>query len=270
MSNSPLICHTNLSPNCSSRNGAKITKITPHHMSGNLSIESCGNTFKPVARQASSNYGIGTDGRIALYVDESMRAWTSSSYENDRRAVTIEVANCATGEPWPISDAAWNSLVALCVDICQRNGIKGLTWDGTPNGSLTAHYMFANTDCPGTTLKGRMQELADTVNSKLNNGWKPSAPSTPPASSGNSYTQKGFGGTYTCTVPNLNVRSAPSLSGAVVASYTKGQTVNLDDTYWIADGYVWGTYIGYSGNRRYIAVGRHTGKPENDDYLIKK
>lgn len=79
-----------------------------------------------------------------------------------------------------------------------------------------------------------------------------------------------FGGRYRCTVFRLNVRSAPSLSGSVVASYSRGQTVVLDDWYKSADGYIWGRYTGYSGNVRYVAVGRATGKPEADDYLIKE
>lgn len=79
-----------------------------------------------------------------------------------------------------------------------------------------------------------------------------------------------FGGTYRCTVSALNVRDAPSLGGGVVASYSEGQTVVLDDWYKIADGYVWGRYTSYSGRTRYIAVGRATGKPEADDYLVKE
>lgn len=81
---------------------------------------------------------------------------------------------------------------------------------------------------------------------------------------------KGFGGRYRCTVFKLNVRSAPSLSGSVVASYSRGQTVVLDDWYKSADGFIWGRYTGGSGKIRYIAVGRATGKPEADDYLIKE
>lgn len=176
MSNSSLVVYTKLSPNKSSRNGNKIDRITPHHMAGVLSIETCGNVFAPSSRQASSNYGIGPDGRVGLYVNENERAWTSSSAANDRRAVTIEVANSAIGGNWPVSEAAWNSLVNLCTDICQRNGIPGLVWTGTTLGSITNHDMFKNTNCPGPYLKGRMGELADEVNKRLKNGWKPSAP----------------------------------------------------------------------------------------------
>ena len=71
MSNSPLVVYTKLSPNHSGKRTKKIDTITIHCMAGNCSVETCGNLFANSARQASSNYGIGTDGRIALYVDEA-------------------------------------------------------------------------------------------------------------------------------------------------------------------------------------------------------
>ena len=71
MSNSSLVVYTKLSPNHSGKRTKKIDTITIHCMAGNCSVETCGNLFANSARQASSNYGIGTDGRIALYVDEA-------------------------------------------------------------------------------------------------------------------------------------------------------------------------------------------------------
>lgn len=70
-------------------------------------------------------------------------------------------------------------------------------------------------------------------------------------------------------VPSLNVRTAPTVNSGTVASYSKGMTVTLDDWYKIADGYVWGRYTGGSGNKRYVAVGKATGKVDANDYLIK-
>lgn len=96
----------------------------------------------------------------------------------------------------------------------------------------------------------------------------PAAPTEaqPPAKE----TTEDFGGTYRCTVDTLNVRDEPGLSGSVVASYHKGQTVVLDDWYKSRDGYIWGRYTGAtSGKERYVAVGRATGKPEADDYLVR-
>lgn len=268
MSNSSLVNYTKISPNKSSRNGNSIRKITVHHMAGNLTVETCGNVFASSSRQASSNYGIGTDGRVGMYVEEKDRAWTSSNGANDRQAVTIEVANDSLAPNWTVSDTAWNKLVDLCVDICKRNGISSLTWTGDSSGTLTTHDMFANTNCPGPYLKPKMPELANAVNALLGNGYTPApAPSTGGTSSGST---SNFGGTYRCTVSKLNVRTSPSLSGSVVASYSKGQTVELDNWYKIADGYVWGRYTGASsGKLRYVAVGKATGKPEPNDYLIK-
>lgn len=148
------------------RKGYKVCKITPHHMAGVLSGEQCARIFQNPSRQASANYCIGNDGGIVGCVDENNRAWTSSSSSNDCQAITIEVSNSSVGGDYPISAAAWNSLVELCVDICKRYNFC-LTYDGTPNGSLTRHNMFANTNCPGTYLQNRFQELADTVNSRL-------------------------------------------------------------------------------------------------------
>lgn len=78
-----------------------------------------------------------------------------------------------------------------------------------------------------------------------------------------------FGGNYTCMVSALNIRTAPTVGAGVVGQYHRGQTVNLDGWYTIKDGYVWGRYTAYSGNVRYIAVGKPTGGVSADDYLIK-
>ena len=151
------------------RRGYKVCKITPHHMAGVLSAEACGRIFQNANRQASSNYGIGNDGKIACYVGEENRAWTSSNRANDCQAITIEVSNSSVGGQYPISEAAWKSLVRLCVDICKRYNFR-LTYDGTPNGSLTRHNMFANTNCPGAYLQSKFPELVKEVNSQLDGG----------------------------------------------------------------------------------------------------
>lgn len=140
-----------MSPNHSGSRYNSISKITIHHMAGNLSIETCGNVFLNPNRQASSNYGIDSDGRIACYVDEENHPWTSANWENDDRAITIEVANSETGGDWPISQEAYASLIRLCADICNRYGIYPY-YDGTPSATLTEHCMFVATNCPGPTI----------------------------------------------------------------------------------------------------------------------
>ena len=176
MSKSSLVNYTKLSPNCSSRNGARICKITPHHMAGNLTIEQCAEVFQNSSRQASANYGIGSDGRIGCYVDENDRSWASANYDNDRQAITIEVANDEIGGNWHVSDKALESLINLCVDICKRYNFK-LIYDETPNGSLTRHNMFVNTTCPGPYLQSKFPYIAEEVNKRLG-GQSTSTPTT--------------------------------------------------------------------------------------------
>lgn len=179
MSNSGLVNYTKISPNSSARTG-KISKITIHHMAGNLSVESCANVFQNTNRQASSNYGVGTDGRIGLYVDESRRAWTSSNRDNDNVAVTIEVANDGGAPDWHVSDKALEATIALCVDICQRNGIAKLNFTGDKTGNLTMHKYFANTECPGKYLGGKFPYIAEEVNRRLSTGEKEQATTNTP------------------------------------------------------------------------------------------
>ncbi len=186
-SDSPLVVFTMISPNRNVPRNHEIDTITIHHMAGNLTIERCGQLFASPSRQGSSNYGVGTDGRIGLYVPESDRAWTSGSPSNDNRAVTIEVANDQTVEPWHVSDKALQSTINLCADICHRNGIKKLVWSANKtdrvnhkNGAnMTVHRDFQSTACPGTYLYSKMPYIAEQVNKLLGSGDIPIDPGYP-------------------------------------------------------------------------------------------
>ena len=169
MSYSSLASYKKLSPNYSKRT-APISKITIHHCAVvNATLEGLGNGFAQPSRQASSNYGIDSNGRIGVFVEEEYRAWTSSNRDNDNVAVTIEVSN-STGSPnWEVSAKAMDALIKLCVDICKRNGIKELNFTGNKNGNLTMHKWFAATDCPGRYLESKFPYIAEQVNKQLKN-----------------------------------------------------------------------------------------------------
>ena len=177
MSNSPLVEYVKLSPNCNKPRNKPITKITPHHMAGFMSVEECGEEFFKSSREASSNYAIDNDCRVAMYVEEKNRSWCSSSPENDNQAITIEVANCSGAPDWKVSDKVLEKLIELCVDICKRNNIQKLNFTGDKNGNLTMHKYFAATACPGPYLESKFPYIAEEVNKRLNsttNGWKKS------------------------------------------------------------------------------------------------
>ena len=176
MSYSNLVNYIRISPNRTSPRDHKIDTITIHCMAGNLSIETCANVFAPTSRKASSNYGVGSDGRVGCYVDERDRSWCSSNRDNDMRAVTIEVANDGGAETgWHVSDTAVNSLIKLVADICKRNSISKLIWSDSKddrinhkNGcNMTVHRDFKNKDCPGAYLMSKMSYIASEVNKLL-------------------------------------------------------------------------------------------------------
>jgi len=171
---SKLVSYVRLSPNRNPRKNpqfnptGKVLKITPHHAADEIvaqEVEAMGEGFA-IPGEASANYGIGSDGRIACYVEEENRAWTSGSPENDYQAITIEVANSGGAPNWPISDAAYKSLIELCADICVRHGFT-LNFTGDASGSLTMHRYFANTLCPGPYLANLFPNIAHEVNERL-------------------------------------------------------------------------------------------------------
>jgi len=172
--NSKLVEYIKISPNKSTPRNHKIDTITIHCMANQLPVETCGNVFANSKAQASANYGVGQDGRIALYVEEKDRSWASSNSQNDNRAVTITVASNSTS-PYAVSDKAYDATIKLVADICQRNGITKLVWsedkvtriNHKDGANMTVHRDFANKACPGDYLYNRMGDIADKVNKIL-------------------------------------------------------------------------------------------------------
>lgn len=186
MSNSPLAAVTIISPNQSGQRTKPIDRITPHCVVGQTTAEQLGHWFEKSSTKASSNYGIGRDGVIGLYVDESCRSWCSSSAANDQRAVTIECASDLT-EPYAMTDLVYERLVELCADICLRNGKTHLIWiddkeralayePKTDEMLITVHRWFAAKSCPGDWLYSRLGHLAARVTEILSG--TPEIPST--------------------------------------------------------------------------------------------
>lgn len=208
MSNSPLASYTDLSPNKTSPRNHKIDTITIHCVVGQLSVEQLGEVFASPKAKASSNYGIGKDGRIGIYVEEKDRSWCSSNAANDHRAITIECASDRS-HPYAINDAVYKSLIELCADICKRNNIKQLKWKADRNligrpdkQNMTVHRWFANKSCPGDYIYSRLGKIANEVNAKL-------------ASNTNSLSFS-----VRVSIDDLNIRRGPGTNYAKTGKYT--------------------------------------------------
>lgn len=172
-----------ISPNKTSPRNHTIDSVAIHTMAGNLTVESCGTLFSDSSVKASSNYGIDSNGNIAVYVDEDDRSWCTSSSGVDNRAISIEVASMTASEPYEASAAAYESLLQLLVDICQRHNIDTLKWKGDKDYAIAAaaggpvdeqnmfvHRWFAEKSCPGEWLYSRQGQIASEVNSRLGRG----------------------------------------------------------------------------------------------------
>ena len=196
MSNSSLVSYTKLSPNKNSPRNHAIDTVSIHCVVGQLSVEKIGSVFAPSSAGCSSNYGIGSDGRVGMYVEEKDRSWCTSSKSNDNRAVTIECASDTTA-PYAVNDKVYRSLINLLVDICQRNGIKALKWQGDKSligqvdkQNMTVHRWFANKSCPGDYLYNLHGQIAAEVNKWLGASSGPAAPSAKPQPTGGTTTER--------------------------------------------------------------------------------
>ena len=222
--NSNLVDIVVKSPNHSGKRTHSIDRISPHCVVGQLSAESIGGCFTSPSRQASCNYGIGTDGRVVLCVDENNRSWCTSSNANDQRAVTIECAS-DKADPYAFNDKVYNKLIDLCVDICKRNGKKKLLWFADKNTALnynpkadeivlTVHRWFAAKACPGDWLMSKMNDLTNKVNTKLgavSSSVETLPSSKPPATNTSAYLVR-------VTADSLNIRKGPGTNYGINGS----------------------------------------------------
>ena len=206
---------TKISPNCNKRT-EPVTKITIHHMACKLSAKDCAAQFYNARRQASANYCIDSK-EIICCIPEEYRAWTSGSKWNDQKAITIEVSNSTFGPDWKISDASYQKLIALCIDICKRYKITP-NFTGNKNGTFTYHYMFQVTACPGPYIKGLTNQIIKDVKAGLTN--EPVNPVEPSNNTDHDTLPAFTPYLVKVTVPDLNIRSGPGTKYKVTGHIT--------------------------------------------------
>lgn len=164
---------TSLSPNNSGQRVYDVTRITPHVVVGEFDAKTVASWFNSKERGASANYIIGKSGEILCNVEEQNRAWTSGSFDNDNRAITIECSSDANNHN-ALNPNVYKSLENLMVDICQRYGKTRVVYKNTPNYNptidemlITKHAFFQNVLCWDKWLDEHINELVNNVNNRL-------------------------------------------------------------------------------------------------------
>lgn len=225
MSNSPLVSFTQISPNKSSPRNHKIDTITIHCYVGQVDVKRMGRGFANPINETSCNYGIGSDGKIGMYVEEKDRSWCSSNKANDHRAITIECASDSK-PPYAINDKVYASLIDLLTDICKRNGIPKLLWvdDKSLIGkvdkqNMTVHRWFAKKSCPGDYIFHRLGQIADEVNERLAAEKKPDVSTSPSTSATPAPEPSTFKVRVSAT--DLRIRSGPGTNYSTQRTFIK-------------------------------------------------
>ena len=138
----------------------KIDRIAIHHMAGVMTAKECGKVFQDKNREASTHYGVGNDGSIALYVDEKNTAYANGNWEVNCKSVSIEISNSKTGGEWKVGSKALNAAIELIADIAIRNNLGKLV----KGKNLVWHSMYYATACPGDYLRGKMDYIVQEAN----------------------------------------------------------------------------------------------------------
>ena len=233
------------------RQGCKVDKIVVHHNAGNLTARQIYNVWQ--TREASAHYQVAVDGRVSQHVWDTDTAWHTGDWASNLTSIGVEHADIST-DPWSISEATLDNGAHLVAALCKHYGLGRPQW----GVNVFPHSDFTSTSCPASLAgaqnadyMARAQAWYDKMTGTA------SAPSTaqPAQSVAAESSANVLQGAYRVAVDKLNVRDQPSLSGNVVATYSNGQTVNLDRWGVVADGYIWGRYTAYSGAVRYIALG---------------
>lgn len=134
------------------RNGYDITHITLHIMVGYLG--GTDSVFKNPSTQASAHYGIGADGTIHQYVDESDGSYSDANYASNNSTISIEHEGGMAGVP--CTQACMDASAQLCADIARRYGWTYL-WHNGLKGNVWLHREIPGTDhygCPDNTING--------------------------------------------------------------------------------------------------------------------
>lgn len=240
------------------RQGCKVDKIVLHHNGGNLTGKGCYDVWQ--TREASAHYQVAADGRITQLVWDADTAWHSGEWNANLTSIGVEHADISSS-PWMLSEATLDNGAHLVAALCKRYGLGRPQW----GVNVFPHSHFSATACPASiegsqnaAYMAKAQAYYDSMT-----GSHPAAESSPTTDAGGVNV---VAGAYVVACDSLNVRSAPSTGATVVASYGRGQTVNLDHWGTVADGHIWGRYTAYSGAVRYVAL---APADKSNWYLVK-
>ncbi len=148
----------------SNRNGAAVTGIVIHHVAGTNGRDYVANWN---SRGSHPTYHIAKDGTVTGIVHPDRQPWSSGAI--DRNAVTVEIDNTAAREPWPVSDAALESVAKIIAHHAAESSRSGIALNraGTMREFwVEYHNRIASngTACPGPYVIGKIPSIIERAN----------------------------------------------------------------------------------------------------------
>ena len=166
-----------------SKRTQEIVYIIPHCTDAHMTAARIGKSFesRPKDKEASCNYGCGSDGLIIGVADEdTRRSWCTSSEWADQRGITFEISS-AHGAPNEMDAPALECWKNLVVEIMTRRGKNKLVY--IPDGDkakaykpasnemvILLHRWFKKKACPGQWFVDRLPEIVAEINARLSAG----------------------------------------------------------------------------------------------------
>lgn len=115
---------------------------------------------------ASANYILFDNGTLVGSVPEEYRAWTTSSYDNDKDKITVEIQNSTGAPSWRISDKAMHTLIRLYADLAERHSFPAT------RSHIKGHQEYGvATACPGPYLLPRLDNVARSARTLNEKDW---------------------------------------------------------------------------------------------------
>ena len=185
------------------------------------------------------HFYIDADGNIYQNYDYERITWGVKDNNGHVVHICVEAGDGNDYSPEQVAARDWLTRKIMADLNISASKVKG-HWE-----------IYNNSSCPGY-IKAQMDAFRAKLAKPAGSTVTPTPTPTPvvkptPAPASKWVAESG---TFTPSFA-INVRSAPNTSGAIVATYSKGQSVRYDSYY--NDGrYVWIHYKSYSGHDRYM------------------
>lgn len=168
-----------------SRDGGTIEGAMFHHVGGTDGQAYVANWND---RDSHPSYHIKSSGYSTGIVHPNKQPSSiNSKYSSvDRVSISFEIDNVSTGGNWPVSDAALNEAIDICVHHAREQGLKRFA-KNTPGVDQPGvffigwHQQYQSTGCPGPHILAHIDWIVAECQRRLDGGAPGPAPTPEPA-----------------------------------------------------------------------------------------